>query len=230
MDEKTDKKTDDGIREHKSSSSAKEILIAYLPAIVCTLCAVVTTVLYSTPSIVDPSGRHGTVYFDQAFMPAVQFVIIFLNRKFKLGLPYYLIALMSLHAVVSVDLGTSFWFYGRYSWWDSSVHCFFGFLAAATLYYLYPRIKGKEANWFDALVIVLIVLSFAAIWELFEYVASIVLGEDMQDWQRLVAEGKNPLSDTMFDMVVAVIGAAVFFAVFYLIRWIKKIVKSKNLS
>ena len=232
--------------QETKSSKILELLVAYLPAILAGICAIATVVLYTKYS----SSPRWEVIFDQIFMCCVQFVIDFLNRWLKLGLPYYLVALMALHAVLSVDMGTSLGFYGRYSWWDSSVHCFFGLLAAATLYYLYPRIKGKEANAFDALVIFLIVLAFAAIWELFEYVAGIIFNSDMQDAYRLTGdivnhinearaagstadmytlmrEMPNPVSDTMFDMTVAIIGAAVFFAILYPVRFIKKIIQKK---
>lgn len=203
-----------------------ELAVAYLPAIVSGICAVVTTVLYTT--VIDV--QYWSVYFDQVFMAVVQFAIVFLNRRFSLGLPYYLIALMALHSVLSVDMGTSLGFYGRYPWWDTFVHCFFGFLAAATLYYLYPRLKGGKPNLLDILVIVLIVLSFAALWELFEYVMGGILDSDMQDVQRLMAEGKNPISDTMFDMTVAIIGACAFFILLLPVRRIVEKIQSKKLS
>ena len=232
------------IQENKQDK-VWDILVAYLPAILAGICAIATVIIYSIYS-----APRWEVIFDQIFMGCVQFVIVFLTRRFKLGLPYYLIALMALHAVVSVDMGTSLGFYGRHSWWDSSVHCFFGLLAAATLYYLYPRIKGKEPNAFDALVIFLIVLAFAAIWELYEYVAGMIFESDMQDaygltsniinhvnearaagstadLYTLMREMPNPVSDTMFDMTVAIIGAGVFFAILYPVRFIKKIIQKK---
>ncbi len=203
-----------------------ELFIAYLPAILSAVCAVVTIVLYTTVIEV----QYWSVYFDQVFLAVVQFAIIFLNRRFSLGLPYYLTALMALHSVLSVDMGTSLGFYGRFPWWDSSVHCFFGFLGAATLYYLYPRVKkGEKAGAVDILGIILAVLAFAAIWELFEYVMGGILNSDMQDVNRLMAEGKNPLSDTMFDMTVAVIGAIVFFAILFPLRRIKERLHAKKL-
>lgn len=230
-------------------SAVSELLFAYYPAILSGIFTIITTILYSTVI----HERYWSVYFDLVFMAVVQFVIIFLNRRFSLGLPYYLIALMALHSVLSVDMGTSLGFYGRFPWWDTFVHCFFGFLAAATLYYLYLRFKGKEADAFDCLVILLIVLSFAALWELFEYVMGAILKSDMQDVYgltgkivehviaarnggstadlvTLMREEINPVSDTMFDMTVAIVGAVVFFAVLYLTRKIKRKIQNKKLS
>lgn len=245
MEEETEKTQ---IQE-KKQNRALELFIAYLPAILSGICTIVTVILYSTIMEV----QKWDVYFDQIFMGCVQFGIAYANRRFKLGLPYYLVALMALHSFLSVDMGTSLGFYGRIVWWDTAVHCFFGLLAAATLFYLYPRIKGKEANLFDVIVIFLIVLSFAAIWELFEYVAGIIFNSDTQDVYRLtgdivnhVAEARaagntadlttlmqelpNPVSDTMFDMTLAVIGTAIFFAILFPVRWIKKKIQSKKLS
>ncbi len=223
MEETEEKKEEKDIEGNGGPRNRKEILIAYLPAVLSALCAVVTVVLYSTVIEV----RHWDVYFDQIFMALVQFAIVFINRKFRLGIPYYLVALMALHYVLSVDMGTSLGFYGRISWWDSFVHCMFGFLAAATLYYLIPRLYGRKANFFDVLAIVLIVLSFAALWELFEYVMSMILKSDMQDVARLLSEHKNPLGDTMFDMALAIIGSSVFFICLFVIRWIKRKVNGK---
>ncbi len=196
-----------------------EIFLAYLPAIISAVCGVITAVLYTTTMPV----QYWTVYFDQAFLPVVQFAIAFLNRKLNLGIPYWLIALMALHAILSVDMGTSLSYYNRYRWWDTFVHCMFGFLAAAVLYYLFQRIHGKKPNVFDNIAIFLIVLAFAAAWELFEYVMSIWLEQDMQDWQYLVSQGKNPLSDTMLDMTVAIIGAAVFDVVLLAVHCIRRL-------
>ncbi len=202
------------------------VFLAYLPAVIAAIFTLTTIVLYST--VIEM--RFWSVYVGMAIMTVVPFLVVLLNRKLSLGLPYYLIALMCLHAVLSQDMGTSLGFYGKFSWWDSSVHFFFGFLAAGALYYMYPRLKGGKPNVLDMIVMVLLVISFAAIWEVYEYVAGAVLNSDMQDVNSLMARGLNPISDTMMDITVAFIGSLVFFAVLWIVRKLKSIGKNEKLS
>lgn len=206
------------LKKEKITAEKREALLAYLPAVTATLLTALTIVLYIT--VCD--AHYWTVYCSLAIMLFVPLILTAMNRRLGLGIPNYLVALMCLHAVLSVDLGTTFGFYGRFAWWDSSVHCFFGLLACGTLYYLYIRWKGETPKALECLIIVLLVISFAAIWEVYEFVASAVLGADMQDVALQMAQGINPLTDTVVDILVATLGAVVFYGVLALKRLIVK--------
>ncbi len=204
------RKEEGHMEEAKSEKS--EALRAYLPAIVAGLLTLTTVILYST--VIE--WRWWSVYLAMAIMTLVPFAIIFVNRKWALGLPQYLIILFCVHTVLSVDMGTALGFYGKWKWWDTAVHCFFGFLACATLYYLYFRLKDDRPKAVDYIVMVLLVISFAAIWEVYEFVAGAILDSDMQDVRALMEQGLNPITDTMVDIVVAFVGSLLFLLFLYL--------------
>lgn len=195
--------------------NSSEALYAYLPAFVALLLTVVTIVMYAAVR----SGKDATIYFDLCVIALTPIAIVFCNRKWRLGLPQYLVTLMCLHSVMSVDMGTALGFYGRLVWWDALVHAFFGFLSCATLYYLFLRWKQVKPVFLEQILIVLLVISFAAIWEVYEFVAGAIIGSDMQDVGLLLSEGLNPLTDTMSDMALATVGAIVFEFGLLFIRW-----------
>ena len=60
------------------------------------------------------------------------------------------------------------------------------------------------------LAVFLSVMGSGALWEIFEYVTDALLGKDSQQvWASLDA-GKNPVYDTMTDIIVTAVGFAFF--------------------
>lgn len=193
-----------------TEEKGKGMFLDYLPAIVALLMTVITTVLYFT---VMPE-RYFSTTIGLPVIAVIPFGVVFVNRWLKLQLPRLLIILMCAHAVMTFDLGSTLGFYGRFPWWDTAFHAFFGTLAGATLYYLYIRIKHEKPGLIDCIVMVMLVLSFAALWEVYEFGAGDVFNSDMQDVQRSIEVGINPLTDTMVDMCVATAGALFFFVLY----------------
>ena len=63
------------------------------------------------------------------------------------------------------------------------------------------------------LAVFLSTMGGGAIWEIFEYVTDALLGKDSQQvWASLDA-GKNPVYDTMTDIIVTALGSAVFYLI-----------------
>lgn len=182
------------------------VFFDYLPALVSLLLTLITLILYIT---VIPNHYY-SLYLGMAVIAVVPFAIVFVNRKWKLGVPNYLVCLMCSHAILSVDMGSTLGVYGIFPWWDSAVHTYFGFLCCAVLYYLYIRLKGEQPKLVDYIVMVLLVLSVAAIWEVYEFVASFIFESDMQDVARSIEAGIHPLTDTVVDMCIATLGAVIF--------------------
>ncbi len=191
----------------------------YLPAIVTALLSVVTLILYAT--II--SEHDISDYLCIVLISLVPFVLIFLNRKFKLNIPRYLIVLICLHFVLAVDAGTAMGLYGRLSWWDLLIHGYFGFLGCAIFYYLYLREKQKPKP-IHYIMFVLLTISLAAIWEIYEFAADLILHSDMQGVEAALQQGISPLTDTVTDIMIAVVGAVLFYAVLF----IKKLILSKS--
>ena len=75
----------------------------------------------------------------------------------------------------------------------------------------YAAIIGADA---DTVTVVpsSAVLGVAALWEVSEYCMSLVFGTDPQLWKGVLTDPSyHPLRDTMWDIIVAIIGCAVFF-------------------
>lgn len=199
---------------------------AYLPAFITLL---FTIAAFSVYTATNPD-KHLSTYLALLVIAPTPFAIIWVNRKFSLGLPKYLIILMCSHAVCSVDLGTTIGLYWRMRWWDTFVHCYFGFLACATLYHLYFHFQTGKPKFIEYIVMLLLVLSIAAGWEIYEFFASMVFESDMQDVAYQLELGINPLTDTVVDMMVATAGALIFLAGLFLFKWFSKLREKKLLS
>ncbi len=183
--------------------------LEYLPAAVTALLSVITLILYVT--VIPEQTLSG--YLAICFIPLVPLALIFCNRKFSLGLPRYLIILICLHFVLAVDAGTVIGLYGQLPWWDLMLHGFFGFWGCAIFYYLYFRVEKQSPKPLHLVMFVLLTISLGAIWEMYEFVASFIFHSDMQCVEEALAQGISPLTDTMTDMMIAVVGAILFYAV-----------------
>ncbi len=189
-------------------SDPKKLLLEYVPATLTLIATVVTLVLYSTVY----TERAPSIYCAIVLIGLLPFVLIFFNRKFSLGFPFGFVALVCLHFVFAVDMGTALLFYDNLPWWDLFVHGYFGFLCCAALYYLCIRFFEKKPTWFHFLLFVFITIAFAALWEIYEYVADLFLHRDMQCVESAIAAGKSPLTDTMTDIMIAIAGAFLYCA------------------
>lgn len=201
-------------------------ILEYLPAIITAFLAVITLILYVT--VIET--HKASAYFAVSVIPLVPFAIIFANRKWKLGLPLYLVISICLHFVLAVDLGTAMGFYTRFDWWDLFVHGFFGFLGCAILYYLYLRLEKKEPNVVNLVMIVLLTVAFAALWEIYEFIADLLLHTDMQGVEEALERNISPLTDTMTDIMIAIAGAVIFY-VFLFVRkkfFVKSAIEDKD--
>lgn len=217
--------TEEQIEETAVETRPKRFLtlLDYLPAIVSFVLTLITFILYATVK----AGKDATIYFDMFVIALVPFALVCCNRKWSLGVPRYLVVLMCAHLVMSVDMGTALGVYGVFKWWDSFVHCFFGALCAATLYFLFIRWRKRKPEPLENVIIVLLVISLAALWEVYEFVVSPIIHSDMQDVQSYLARGLNPLTDTMVDIVLAAAGAIAFTAVLF-VRYLFKRRKEKK--
>ncbi len=186
----------------------------YLPAIVTAILTVVTLILYAT--VIEEHEVSDFVVV--SLMPLVPLALIFINRRWKFGIPRYLIILVCLHLILSADAGTAMGFYGRLPWWDLMIHGFFGLLGCAFFYYLYFHFEKQSPKPLHYIVFVLLTISLAGIWEIYEFIADLVLHSDMQCVEEALAQGISPLTDTITDMMIAVAGALIFYAVLFVIK------------
>lgn len=114
--------------------------------------------------------------------------------------------------------------YAYFTAYDKLLHTNFGFIGAAIVYALLLRWKGDKMTTAGVIVtLILVCLGLGAVWELFEYSSALFTHQDPQRWMEAVnasiAAGKivaNPMTDTMEDMLVTVIGASAF-CILYLV-------------
>lgn len=189
----------------------KKRLTQWMPVIVSAALAAATLVLYSV--IYD---EYSAVTYLQvsaaALVPAV-FPII--GAVTKNEVPTYLGVLAAVHIFLANDLGSALGFYGLIPSWDLIMHGFFGFLFSAIAREFMLRWGGgdmekRKKGGFN-LVIFLSTAGAAALWEVWEFTCDLVLGGDAQRVKEAIANGTNPVADTMTDIIITLAGAAVFF-------------------
>lgn len=143
---------------------------------------------------------------------------VLLDEKFGLHLPPAVTALVCAHIIMAIDLGTALGFYDMLWWWDLLAHGLFGFLCSVVVLCLYMKFDARRPRTFELCIILFVTLGVAALWELYEFAAGGILGEDMQKVQESVNAGLSPLFDTMTDIAIAMVGTLIFYVTYFIDR------------
>lgn len=197
----------------------------WLPTIIFGVLTVILAVIYG---VTDNSLK--TVYIQLAlclFVPAIFPVLGIITKK-----PYPMaLTLMACYLmVVGIYFAKALDFYSFIPAYDKFLHTGFGLVGTAMMYTLLMRWGGDKLSPAGIAVIVFLgVLGMGAIWEIIEYVGALITHEDPQrvlgilekimavgDVQKAWQQGLNPLDDTIWDLIVTVIGSAVFL-IFYIV-------------
>ncbi|MBF9042602.1 hypothetical protein HKCCE4037_04650 [Rhodobacterales bacterium HKCCE4037] len=119
-------------------------------------------------------------------------------------LPAGFIAAVSIFITATVFLGEAFDFYERLWWWDLAAHSGsavgFGMVGTVLVVLLVRGDKLALAPGLGALFAFSFAISIGALWEVFEYGMDTIFSLNMQ---------KSGLDDTMGDLIVDAIGAAI---------------------
>lgn len=201
-DEKETERTVMGKSEEKRTAVR---WIKWTPTAACVAFAVATEI-----ALAVRGGAEATKYLGAAATVAFSVMLILIDARFSLNLSLFSIVLFHVHVVLAMDFGTALGFYDRLPWWDLLVHGLFGFLCCALVSSLYVRIRGEFPSGFAIAAVVLMTLGVAAIWEMYEFLADLAFKTDMQKLAQSVAAGHSPVFDTMTDLLIAVLGAAVY--------------------
>ena len=104
---------------------------------------------------------------------------------------------------ISSILGSLFHFYEFVDYFDKFAHLLSGIVTAILGIIMLKkwRIKSKHQLSFDIILMNILSLAIASAWEIYEFVASKALNSDLQ---RVGASG---VTDTVHDMIVALIGS-----------------------
>lgn len=153
-----------------------------------------------------------SVYIQAPLYAIVPVIFPLLEKFAKIKIPYFLVVIVTVQIIISVDLGTALNFYAFIPNYDKFLHTYFGAWCAQLIYYFINLWGGQGMKmWGRLLLVMLSVLGVAAIWEISEYAMSLLFGTDPQLWKAALASGGHPLADTIWDMIVAAIGVAIFY-------------------
>ena len=114
---------------------------------------------------------------------------------------------------ISSILGSLFHFYEFVDYFDKFAHLLSGIVTAILGIKKMKkwRIKSKHQLSFDIILMNILSLAIASAWEIYEFVASKALNSDLQ---RVGASG---VTDTVHDMIVALIGSLMVSVMYYAI-------------
>ncbi len=159
---------------------------------------------------------------------------LLLGRRFDVRIPPEFELLAVLFVYASLFLGEVHGYYIRYWWWDAVLHTGSGFLLGVLgflLVYVLNERPDADVHMrprFVALFAFMFAVGMGALWEIFEFAMDQIFGMNMQ---------KSGLVDTMWDLIVDTIGAAVIAILgwiylraagsdSFLERWITQFVRS----
>jgi len=134
----------------------------------------------------------------------ITFMPLMLGKRFDVVIPHGFETLAIVFLYMSLSLGEFGDYYSRFWWWDVVLHSGSAFLLGILGFLLvYVLNEKKDVNLdlhpqFIALFAFLFAIGIGTLWEIFEFFMDQVFGLNMQ---------KSGLVDTMWDLIVDVIGA-----------------------
>lgn len=125
-------------------------------------------------------------------------------RFFGIRLPPSVLSAIVVFIFASLFLGEVADFYGRFWWWDSLLHFFsalsFGAMGFLLIFMLFEGDRYAAPHWALAVLAFCVALSIGTLWEIFEFGMDQIFGMNMQ---------KSGLMDTMTDLIIDAVGAAI---------------------
>lgn len=149
-----------------------------------------------------------TAHWSNVFMIVTAFFFTVLpaifSQRFSIRLPLSFLAAISLFVFGTLFLGEVFDFYNRFWWWDILLHgasaVGLGIIGFLFIFYLFEGDRFAAPPWALAFLGFCFALAMGALWEIFEFGMDQIFGLNMQ---------KSGLVDTMSDLIVDAIGAAI---------------------
>jgi hypothetical protein len=142
-----------------------------------------------------------------AFSGAVVLLLTFapamIEHRLKLTLPVEFTLINCVILYASFALGEAQDFYEKIWWWDLALHGLsaltIGMIGFLCIYVFYMTHRIRIAPGWIATITFALAVAVGTIWEIFEYLADLTLGLNMQ---------KSGLDDTMTDLMINTTGAA----------------------
>lgn len=148
----------------------------------------------------------------------------FVERRIKVDVPDTLEIIILFFIFAAEILGEIRGYYYHVTGWDTALHTANGFLSAAIGLALIDILNRTDRFAFNLSPLFVVMVSFCfsmtvgVLWEFFEYGMDVFFGGNMQKFMTESGEpfvGQAALSDTMKDLLVNFIGAAVFSIIGY---------------
>lgn len=178
----------------------------WFPFIALELCSVITVALCH-----NEFGEGVLTYLVVLGTALIPGVIALIDRIFKLRFPPLLTWVLSFQIYLACDLGNALAFYDKFRYWDTFLHANFGFVSSVLVYFITLKARRGKAEIIDYVWLFFIVVGISALWEVYEFTGDILLDRDAQDKGVSIVEYGNPIVDTMSDIIVTMVGTAVFY-------------------
>lgn len=176
-----------------------------LPSVHKTLTLVLQATLVIGVVLFCLQGRWMTAIVTSSII-IVTLLPFILGQRFDVHIPPEFEVLTVVFVYASLFLGEVHGYYVRYWWWDAVLHTGSGFLLGVFGFLLVyvmnerPDIDLHMRPRFVALFAFMFAVGMGALWEIFEFGMDQLFGFNMQ---------KSGLVDTMWDLIVDAVGAAV---------------------
>lgn len=139
------------------------------------------------------------------FIP--HFIRKFLNKDFK----YVLETLLLIFVFIGWYLGYALNIYNIFKPYDKIIHTIFGIVVCFFSIYIIKLFNTyKNSNvWFNIIFFISFSLALGVIWEIIEFADDKIFGKNEQG---VIETG---VDDTMYDLIVTLIGSAIFCICYY---------------
>lgn len=147
-------------------------------------------------------GRWSIAFVSLATLGLSLVPVVVANRlEISLPLPYLVFTTLFIFA--SIFLGEAFDFYEKVWWWDLALHgsaaVGFGLFGFLFVFMLFEGDRYAAPPFALSFLAFCLAVTLGTLWEIFEYLMDLTFGLSMQ---------KSGLDDTMSDMIIDAVGAA----------------------
>jgi len=139
-------------------------------------------------------------------------ILVVLPKFFKNKINDKLVFIYYIYVFLLLVLGCLTKLYSRLVYYDVFTHFMFGFIGCIAALYLLNLFDMQYKNKiFNIIFMISLTLAFASIWEIFEYISSIVFNDDVQ---HVLTTG---VRDTMEDIISSLV-ASIIFVITYIFK------------
>ena len=133
----------------------------------------------------------------------LSFAPILVARWAEIDVPPSFLTAIVIFVGATLFMGEVLDFYNRFWWWDIAMHggsaIGFGLIGFVAVFIMFQGDRYAAPHWAIAFFAFAFALSIGTLWEIFEFAMDQTFGTNMQ---------KSGLMDTMTDLIVDTIGAA----------------------